>query len=122
MQTNEPISQFYQSKSKPLMVEESKSSIPVKIFSKIHERSSPKSQQTTKNLKPQLTTTTSSQTNDNTKGGIPEKGNEQSSFTSRRFNHQPTINCIQQNLTRWSTLNANSTPISCHTSTHQPNI
>jgi len=47
MQTNEPISQIYQRKSEPMMVEESKSSIPIEIFSKIHEKNSPKSQQTT---------------------------------------------------------------------------
>jgi len=45
---NEPISQFYQSKSELLMLEESKSSIPIAIFPKSHEISSPKSQQTIK--------------------------------------------------------------------------
>jgi hypothetical protein len=44
------------------------------------------------NLKPQLTIATSSRTNDNTKGGIPTKGNESNSFTLRRFIHQPTLN------------------------------
>ena len=44
-----------------------------------------------KNKKSQSAVATISQANDNTKGSIPTKGNEQNSFSLRRFNHQPTI-------------------------------
>jgi hypothetical protein len=51
MQTNEPISQFYQSKSELLMLEESKRSIPVEIFPKRHKEAVPNLNKPPKNMK-----------------------------------------------------------------------